>query len=1187
MASQFFTPEPYHHRVAFAGTALGVAAGLGTAKLTTDDKGLPDVVGVLSGAAVGFTGGAMVSQGARLRPPAILAGTVGGAYGLLAGALLPTLGDDAWNGGRRTDGASWLGLSLGAAGATLAARAIDPDVGSVALVGGAGVLGLGMGLGAGHLWASAHSQPGRIGLLAGSTTLLAAGLLAERTWQLSDSLGSHTVELALFGAGIGAAHGLLAGRVVEPSTSAMLAGRQLGGAVLLGTSAGLAAGVLSSKWIDPTANDYLGVAGASVLGHSAGLGIARLTLDPAPWDAAPARPERVLRLLGAAAGLGAGALVARVAPLRTPDLAAGGVGAGYGAMLGALAPSLHRRGRGDTRTATGGAHLGLALGGTAAATAAHLTGASLGQVAVPAVAAGLGGLAGSGLGQMLPDNADQAARVGVFGGILAAAGASIALSRPLRLDEGFAVPGSGLLTLVGAGVGLAEGRLLGVVVAPRLTPDEASEGQRDGAARFATVAGATAGFVLARFIQPSAGDQMLALGGGLFGGGLGLGLSQLASAPGGRADPAAAMAGSLAGLGALALTQRLSPLQDPDFLALPVGVAFGGLFGRLLPTLDARELRPLDRPGGGGLLAGLTGGAFAAVALRHASAAPASTVGLAALGGADLALAGLGVGLLIDDAGSSRGQRIGAVAGGAAGLALGAGLWPRLELRGTDAALIAGLSALGAWNGLLAPVLGHARADTVSRRQMTGGALAGVGAGTVLATALVPALEVDADLLANAFALDLLLTGAGAGAGALASPRLDAPVWGALGGGAAGLLLGGALHRSIEMDAGKHPLVALASVEGLWLGAWLPYLLRERERVTSRQVTGSLAAGGLGGAALATLASPLLQPDGHTATTAAFGSATGAALAGGAALIADPLHGRAGVGLLLGGTAAGLLAGGLGARRLDLPTGAGYAGVGSLLGASEGLVFAWAGRADGEADYAGAALVGAGLGSTIGFVAAANPVWTQGRGLPAAGFAGWGSWMGAFAGALINRDPHEVTLGGLAGANVGLISGLALLGSGAVQPSDFGWLSAFGAAGTVAGGGVGALFSTRTNPRPALAGLLIGPAVGLATGALVLPKLRTIGASASAPPAPPAAPTAARTPAAREADRPEESISSAVLWERRRAGGPSATIEQPLASRIRRSFRISRLMPVLGAMPSDDPAAGPPPFVIGVAGLWR
>ena len=120
---------------------------------------------------------------------------------------------------------------------------------------------------------------------------------------------------------------------------------------------------------------------------------------------------------------------------------------------------------------------------------------------------------------------------------------------------------------------------------------------------------------------------------------------------------------------------------------------------------------------------------------------------------------------------------------------------------------------------------------------------------------------------------------------------------------------------------------------------------------------------------------------------------------------------------------------------------------------------------------------------------------SQGRALPAAGFAGWGAWMGSFAGALIDRNPHEVTLGGLAGANLGFLAGWGLLKADVVEPRDFGWLSAFGAAGTVVGGGVGALFSTREDPRPVLAGLLVGPAVGLGVGAIVLPQLRGIWTS--------------------------------------------------------------------------------------------
>jgi hypothetical protein len=507
------------------------------------------------------------------------------------------------------------------------------------------------------------------------------------------------------------------------------------------------------------------------------------------------------------------------------------------------------------------------------------------------------------------------------------------------------------------------------------------------------------------------------------------------------------------------------------------------------------------------------------------------------------------------------------------------------------------LAALGAWNGLLAPGLGHARFDTVSGQQSSGGFLVGGGAGSLLATALVPALDLDPDLIGNALALDLMLTGAGAGGGALISRRYDASVWGALAGGASGLVLGGALHRSIELDDRRQPLLRLSTLEGLWFGGWVPFVVRAREQVTARQVIGGLAAGGLGGAALAALAGSVVQPDGREAGTVGLTTAIGASLAGGSALIADTLPGRARVGLLLGGSGAGLLAGALGARSIDLTAGAGYASMGSLLGASEGLVFAWAGRADGGADYGGAALVGAGLGSTMGLVVASNPRWMEGRGLPAAGFAGWGAWMGAFGGALINRDPHEVTLGGLAGANAGLLGGLGLLATGAVEPRDFGWLSAFGAGGTVLGGGVGALISSRTDPRPALAGLLIGPAVGLATGAVVLPHLRTLSrgdapaavvaaadARATTPPSPAGAATAAaRTTATAPDVASGQRLSSPELWEatRRRDGKPS------LATRIRRSFGVSQLMPVIGAPPPTDPAAGPPPFVLGVAGLWH
>ena len=1186
VASQWFQPQDYHQGIAALGTVAGMGAGLGTAKLVTDGKGLPDLVGVISGAVAGFTGGAVLSTGARLRPPALLAGVEGAGYGLLVGTLLPTLPDREWSAGRKTAGAGWLGTSLGAAGATLAARALDADGGQVALVGGAGVLGLGIGAGAGWLWPHSDSHGPRIGLLAGSTGMLAAGIAAERTLQLSDSLDVNALPLALFGAAVGSAHGYLVGRVIAPDDSSQFAFQQKGGAVLMGASAGIASGVLAAKWARPTGNDYLGMAGASALGHSAGLGIAKLALgSDVPsylgYPEPPGRGEPLLRLTGAAAGLTAGALVARTTELRSPDLLAGLSGTAYGAILGSLAPSLHRQYHLEGDRQTGGAHLGLAIGGAAATTAAHLTGASSSDVLVPTVFAGVGGLAGLGFGQLLPEDGNQRGRVASVIGMLGFAGGSIALNRPLRLSEGFKPPGSSTLTLLGLAVGAIEGELLASFIHHAPTGEVPTGGS---GLLLGQALGATTGFVLSRFIQPTLWDDAVAVGGGVVGGTLGVGLSMLATDEPGRAETGSLIAGSLLGLGGLALTQRYSPLQGADFLALPIGAGFGGMFGRLLPTLDDTRTGPLDRTATGALVVGLTGGAVAAMATRHLTDARPGTVVLTGLGGMDGLLTGLGVGLLIDaPVGESRAQRIGAVAGAAAGLGIGAGLWPRLEVRGADSAMIASLMGLGVWNGLLAPGLGHADLSTVSERKTAGGVLVGAGAGSLLATALVPALDLDGDLIGNALAMDLLLTGAGAGTGALISQRYDASVWGALAGGTTGLVLGSALHRSIELDDRRMPLLRLAIVEGLWFGGWLPFALRERAQVTSRQVIGGLAAGGLGGAALATLAGSAFQPDGQATGTVALTSAIGASLAGGSALIADGLPSRGRIGLLLGGTGAGLLVGSLGAPSIDLQAGAGYAAVGTMLGASEALVFAWAGRADGGADYAGAALVGAGLGSTMGMVAASNPLWMQGRGLPTAGFAGWGAWMGSFAGALYNRDPHEVTLGGLAGANAGALAGLGLLASGAVEPSDFGWLSAFGAAGTVLGGGVGALLSTRTNPRPALAGLLIGPAVGLSTGALVLPKLRTLGSTTRAATDPPPARAAAPRPPAAAALATETTTdrtpTSADLWEGSRP--------RSLAGHIRRSFGVSRLMPVLGGMPASDPAAGPPPFVLGVAGLWH
>src|SRR5262249_25051813 len=152
-------------------------------------------------------------------------------------------------------------------------------------------------------------------------------------------------------------------------------------------------------------------------------------------------------------------------------------------------------------------------------------------------------------------------------------------------------------------------------------------------------------------------------------------------------------------------------------------------------------------------------------------------------------------------------------------------------------------------------------------------------------------------------------------------------------------------------------------------------------------------------------------------------------------------------------------------------------------------LFAWSGRASGGDQYAGAALVGGGVGATLGLATAATPPGDHGTAPAAAGFAAWGAWMGSFTGSVVQDDTHHILLGRLPGANGGFLAGYGLLKSDLVEPRDFGWLSLFGALGTVVGAGAGA-GASHGNPTAIRAGLAIGPAVGMISGAIVLPRLR-------------------------------------------------------------------------------------------------
>jgi hypothetical protein len=1064
---------------------------------------------------------------------------------------------------------------LGADGADVAVPT------AAAAMGGLGGLGLGLAL------SGDGDRAARIGTFAGTLGTAGLSLALAKPLRLREGFApAGTGSMTLVGGGLGAAEGLLLASALGGDPTGGPNDDQKAGGFLFGSALGAASGFVLARFVSPAAEDHVVALGGALTGATLARGLALLTAQQGDGDTRDRRDAR-LTLAGSLGGLALGAATQRFAPLQAPDAFAVPLALSVGGLVGTLAPSLDEAAwSGLDRAGTGGLLTGAAAGVLTGVALRHATGVTGARVGVAAGASAFGLMGGAGFGLLLDTATSRAARIGAVAGTTGTMALALALARPLRLDEGFAPEGTAGLTVLGAAMGAPQGLLLAGLLDDGGVVSGTSARQRAGGLLFGGALGGASGFVLARYADPSVSARLTSVGGGVYGAGLGLGAALLVDDQGGRPDTAAALGGSLAGMAGGALLARYAPMREADVVALPIGTAFGGLFGALLPSLD-EESFALSRENGGGLLLGSAAGGIGAIALRKASGASDSGTAATSLGGVDGLVTGLGVGWLLDDRndGDTRTTRRAVTVGTALGLGLGATVWPRAGYGDGKLATIAGLGVLGAWNGAWLPVLGHASADDVEARPVAGGALAGFGGLTMLATAIVPRLQLDGDLITNALAMDALFSGAGAGLGLLVSQRFDAPAWGLLGGGAAGLLLGGALHQQLELGSEHTPLFTLAPVEGLWLGGWLPSLLAdEGEAVTARERIGGLAAGGLGAVGLAALASPWVKLSGDQATTIGAASAIGTSLAGGAALLADDWSDRRSVGLMLGGTGAGLLAGSLLAPRLSLSDNAGATALGTLLGGSEGLVFAWAGRAEGDGDYAGAALVGAGLGATLGLAAGAGSSEREGHSLPAAGFAAWGAWMGAFGGALANRDPHEVTLGGVAGANLGFLTGYGLDKLNVIEPRDFGWLSLFGAAGTALGGGAGALLSSHDNPRPVLLGLAIGPAVGLTAGAIILPQLRKLAGPTQAAAAPAVAAEAtvvADNDSSRSAEEPATSSSSEIL-EAKRARG-----DRP-GRRLSEVVKVTQWMPMVGAMPAPTSStAGPPPFVFGLAGFWK
>jgi hypothetical protein len=1169
VASRWFAPEPEEQAFAAASAGLGLTAGLGTAKLFTDTKGTPDAVGVLAGAGVGLAAGARLAPRLHLSAADVEGGALGLGTGLLVGTLAPTLSASTFQDSRTVAGGSLVGLSLGSvAGLATAhlARATPAEVGVETLAAG---LGVGAGVGAGLLAPCAvtgcTSRGPRIGLVAGPLAFMGAAMALEPKLRLADGLGPDAGTLGLMGATFGAADGLmLAGALSDTGLVSGATSRAAWGGVLLGSSTELAAGLVASKALRLRDGDALVVTTGKVTGGVLGLGAALLAKDRG--DAA----ETLATMTASVAGSTAAAIAQTYTPLDRTDAVGAVAGTGFGGLLGALAPTLGEPtwagpGRRDVR---GGLLVGLSGGAILGAVTTHASDARARDVGL-ATLGGLDGLA-SGLGVGLlyhSTDRSRAERIGAFAGTAGGLAVGAFAWPRLHMDDGDVA-----LTAAATGVGAWTG-FWGAALG------HASAGDVPATARWGGVlAGAGLSSIGTSLLTPALTvDTDLvtnAIALDALWSGAGAGLGALAS---GRDDAPVwgLLAGGTGGLvlgGALHRRIELGAAQAP-LLAYATGE--GLWLGGWIPTLVHADGAVPDRQRTGALALGGFGAAGLATVLSSELTLDADAAVNAAAMEAVWSGAGAGAGALFSE--KTNAPVWGMLATGTAGMLVGGALHERLELTSRTAPTIAFAGAEGLWLAGWIPTLAQDDGSVAYRTRMGALALGGFG-GVGAASLLSTTFTFDGDTILNAAAVEALWTGAGAGAGALLSTKDNAPTWGMLTVGTAGLLLGGALHDEIELTRKDAPLLTLATAEGLWFGGWLPSALRDQKDITDRQRMGALALGGFGSLGVATLASAGLDVEPGRAGFGGVGSAIGASIGGGLALMSPSLPARGGTGLMLTGTGLGL-AGGLAlapafegqpADRL-----VGHATAGAALGVSESLMFAWSGRASGDAQFGGAALAGAGIGSALGLAVAMSPTGDKSVAPAAAGFAAWGAWSGAFAGSLVRNDPHEDLMGGLIGANAGFLTGYALLRNDVVEPRDFGWLSLFGAIGTVAGAGVAAPFSNGSS-TPVRAGLAVGPVAGMIAGAIALPALRrTLAPSPASPTAPGKVEASARGALALNDEAPAPATAA-----------EPATAPSTLGRRLSQVGGVTDWQPLVGALPAPA-EQGPSPVLFGLTGHWR
>lgn len=1166
VASRWWQPSVADDATVILTTSLGASAGLGLGRTLSPHAapGGPDAAGVYGGAALGLAGGALFAHAHTLTAPELGGGLAGLGWGTLLGSLAPTLGTAGFEANRATSGGAWLGLGLGGAvGATLAG-ATHASGAEVAVPTVAAGFGAGLGAATGMLVPGTSSRPIRVGVFSGTLATAVASVAAEPWLHLAQGPGASAPGLGLTLGSLGAGYGVLLGKAFDDAGTYGPTGseRARAGALLLGATAGLGTALVLSTRVAPSALDELTLWAGSGLGASAGFGLGRLASpadDTADWFA----------LGGAGLGTAGTALFLRDHSVTPTGATAGLLGGAWGAYAGTLALAFAPARFDDDRRRQGAAALGLTTGTLGATALAQGLDAEAGDVKVGVEAALFGLALGASGGELVAPEGNRAARAAGLATSAASLGAGALWGRRLHLTED-APAAAWTLGLSGAAFGLFDGAFVATLADPQGSP---SRDRRTGGMLFGGVLGLGSGWIAGHRVDVSTPVVLSAWASTGLGALAGSGAARLAAPEsGGHAQAWGALGGSLLGTSAALVAGVHQPPTSKDVAAAGLGSALGGLTGWLAPSLGRPTWSPDRRDSEAALSLGVGLGAFAGTAAERLSHAEGRTLGLITAGALDGALTGVGVGLVAggDPRGdaSSRPLRWGLLGGTLGGAVLGGAVGSQLTWPDEAGGHMAAAAALGSWSGYWAGTLGHAANDDIDEARRWGLALAGAGAGTLAASYATAKLSIDDDLVANALALDAVFAVAGGGLAAAISDRADAVATGILGAGSAGLVAGGLLHDRLEVSAQEAPQLALGLGLGAWGGALLPYLFDDSGEVKDRARMGGLfggAATGLGLASLLSLAGDLSPGQ---AAILADASAAGAALGGGLGFLASDASPRFRAALAGGGTALGLGFGAVVLPHVVPERIASASALGMSLGASEALLFAWSSKpeGDGGARYGGSALVGAGLGTALGIAGAS---WL-GEGFTsvapaAAGFGAWGGWVGAFGSAFVNRDRAVVTGGGIAGTDLGFAVGYALVGTGLVDASDFGWLSLFGAAGTVLGAGVGAPFSSSTNPQPVLGGLAVGPLVGMGIGAWALPRLRTLrqrtttALPAFTPDDPQAVSRTARLAV-------EESRGTALGW------------------RLASVVEVTDWSPLVGAMPTPSESVAPAPFLFGVAG---